>query len=110
MQPATILLLLSCFLGTACHRGPIVPLAPLDVASRDPIHEHLKMASCYALEATWSRHKAEESANRVLVYERLFGRESDWVAGAQLLAQFYEDAAREQDRQAVLHLELAHKR
>jgi hypothetical protein len=32
------------------------------------------------------------------------------VAGAQMLTRFYEDAAKEQDRQANQHLELAGRR
>jgi hypothetical protein len=57
-----------------------------------------------------SRQKAEEQASLVLVYGRLFGYDSEWVSGAQLLTQFYEEVAREQDRQASLHLELAGRR
>lgn len=110
MQAATIMLLLGILLGTACHRGPIIPLAPLHTASYDPSQDHPKMASYYVHEAMLSHHMAEELANRVVVYERLFGRESDWVAGTKLLTQFYEEAAREQDRQATLHLELAGRR
>lgn len=110
MLPPTRMLLIGLLLGTACHRGPIVPLVSLHTASHDPSQDHLKIASYYAREAARSREKAEELANRVVVYERLFGRESDWVAGTQLLAQFYEEAAREQDRQTNLHRELADKR
>jgi hypothetical protein len=35
-----------------------------------------------------------EALNRKDVYERLFGRESEWVTAIRLLAQFYEDVAR----------------
>jgi hypothetical protein len=42
-----------------------------------------------------------------VVYEGLFGRESEWVTGTRLLKQFYEEVAREQDRLADLHLELS---
>lgn len=107
MPPLTLMLLIGLLLATACHRGPIVPLVPLHTGSYDPYQDHMKMAHYYAHEATLSHQKAEELANRIVVYERLFGRESDWVAGTQLLAQFYQEAAREQDRQANLHLELA---
>ncbi|HEU4686620.1 MAG TPA: hypothetical protein VFS39_19085 [Nitrospira sp.] len=105
-QTATLVLALA-LLVSACNRG--LP-SSLDTASLDPSQDHLKIASYYTREAALSRQKAEEQANRALVYERLFGPESDWVTGAKLLAQYYEDAARDQDRQASLHLELAGRR
>ncbi|HJY80851.1 MAG TPA: hypothetical protein VKK81_07190 [Candidatus Binatia bacterium] len=110
MPPLTLLLLIGLLLATACHRGPVVPFVPLHTRSHDPYQDHMTMAKYYANEATLSHQKAEELANRIVVYERLFGRESDWVTGTHLLAQFYEEAAREQDRQANLHLELAGRR
>ena len=53
---------------------------------------------------------AEEQVNRAFVYERVFGADSDWVTSARLLAQFYENSAREQERQANWHLEMAGQR
>jgi ribonuclease HI len=94
-------------LASGCHRGPILPLASTDIASRDPTQDHVKMASFYVREAMRSRELAEEQANRAVVYERLFGPGSDWVTGARLLNQFYENSAREQERQADWHLEMA---
>ncbi len=44
---------------------------------------------------------------RVAVYERLFGSDSEWVSGARTLADFYEQAAREQERLAGKHASLA---
>lgn len=96
--------------STACHQGPILPLAPLDTTSRDPTQDHLKMASIYVNQAMRSRELAEENLNRALVYERVFGRDSDWVSSARLLAQFYENSAREQERQANWHLDMAGQR
>ncbi|HJT20103.1 MAG TPA: hypothetical protein VJ746_06510 [Nitrospira sp.] len=104
MRMTAVLLCVGLLLMSGCSRG--LP-APLDTESMDPNADHLKIASYYTREAMLSRQKAEEQANRVLVYEQVFGRESDWVSGAKILVQFYEDAAREQDRQANLHLELA---
>ena len=98
MPPLTLLLLIGLLLATACHRGPVVPFVPLHTRTHDPYQDHMTMAKYYANEATLSHQKAEELANRIVVYERLFGRESDWVTGTHLLAQFYEEAAREQDR------------
>ena len=52
-----------------------------------------------------SRQMAHDLSHRALMYERLFGPKSDWVEGTRLLAQFYEDAAAEQERMAARHLE-----
>jgi hypothetical protein len=41
-----------------------------------------------------------------VVYERLFGPESEWVTGARLLAQYYEEAAHEAEQLARRHLKL----
>ena len=68
------------------------------------------MASIYVRQATRFREQSEEQANRARVYESMFGAESDWVSSARLLAQFYEHSAREQERQANWHLEMAGQR
>lgn len=107
MKALTLLFLACLLFATGCNRGL---LAPLDTASLAPNQDHLKIASFYSREAMLSRQKAAEQANRALTYEQLFGPDSDWVTGAQMLTRFYEDAAREQDRQAGLHLELAGRR
>ena len=99
VSAVTILLFLACLIAAACHRGPILPLAPLHTASRDPAQDHVSLASMYVRQATRSRELADEQANRALVYERLFGADSDWVSSAKLLARFYENAAREQEQQ-----------
>ena len=109
-QAMIVIVFLACLALAACHRGPILPLAPLDSASRDPTQDHVKMASLYVRQAMRSRELAEEQANRAFVYERVFGAESDWVSSARLLAQFYETSAREQERQANWHLEMAGQR
>jgi hypothetical protein len=44
---------------------------------------------------------------RALIYERLFGAESEWVSSTRVLARSYEDAASEHERLAQQHLELA---
>ena len=98
-----VLILLVCFCVSGCSRGSTVVLDP---ASHDPGQDHWAIASYYSREAALSRQQAEALANRVVVYERLFGRESDWVSGTRLLMQYYEEAAHEQDRLADLHLEL----
>jgi hypothetical protein len=102
-----LILLFGVLLMLGCARGPT---AVLDLVSRDPGQDHWAIASYYTRQAVTSRQQAEELSNQALVYERLFGRESDWVVGIRLLVQFYEEAAREQDRLADLHLELGRSR
>ena len=107
MHQPIFVLLLGVLLVSGCTRGPT---AVLDPASRDPGQDHWAIASYYSHEAAASRQQAEEMTHRAVVYEGLFGRESDWVTGTRLLAQFYEEAAREQDRLVDLHLELGRGR
>src|SRR5689334_24908228 len=111
MRLLIVIMFTACLVVTACHRGPILPLASVDTSSRnDPTQDHMKMASYYVRQATRSWEMAGEQANRASVYERMFGAESDWVSSARLLSQFYENEAREQERQANWHLEMAGKR
>lgn len=89
--------------GLSCARPP----GPLDLTSQDPSQDQRKIASYHTQQAVALRLKAEELSQRVLVYERLFGGESEWVSGARLLVQFYEDEAKEQERLADWHLGIA---
>ena len=107
MYPPVLVFLLSLFLMSGCTRGSTsVP----DLVSHDPGQDHWAIASYYSRQAAMSRQQAEEMTERAVIYERLFGRESDWVTGTRLLEQFYEETAREQDRLADLHLELGRGR
>ena len=103
MYPPVFVLLLSFLLVSGCARGPT---ALLDPTSRDPGQDHWAIAAYYSRQAAESRQQAEALTGSIVAYERLFGPESDWVTGTRLLVQFYEDAAREQERLADLHLEL----
>ena len=103
MHAAILVLLLAIFLQSGCSGGPA---APLDMTALNPGHDHGKIAAYYRHEAVVSRQQAEELTHRALVYEWLFGRESEWVTGTRLLAQFYEEAAREEERLASRHLRL----
>ena len=107
MYSPVLILLFSVLLLSGCSRGPTTVLDPV---SHDPDQDHWAIASYYTREAATSRQQAEEMASQTVVYERLFGRESDWVVGTQLLAQFYEEMAREQDRLADVHLKLSRDR
>jgi hypothetical protein len=99
----TLVIFLGVLLLSGCTGGST---AVLDLGSQDSEQDHWAIASYYSREAALSRQQAEEMINRVAIYERLFGPESDWVAGTRLLVQFYEEEAREQERLADLHLEL----
>ena len=103
MHAAVLVLFLAIFLQPGCSGRP-TPL--LDPASRESGQDHWTIAAYYSRQAAVSRQEAEVLTTRIAVYERLFGPESEWVTGTRLLAQFYEEAAHEQDRLADLHLEL----
>src|SRR5262245_64379743 len=98
-----LVLVLGFLLISGCARGPT---ALLDPTSPDPGQDHWAIAAYYSRQATESRQQAEALTGSIVAYERLFGPESEWVTGTRFLVQFYEDAAREQDRLAELHLEV----
>jgi hypothetical protein len=98
---------LAALLLTVAGLGCARPGTPLDLTSLDSSQDQQKIATYHRREAVLFRLKAEEAAERLVVYERLFGPESEWVAGVRLLVQFYEDAAKEQERQADWHLGIA---
>jgi hypothetical protein len=96
------MLLWSLMLWSCVGVGP-----PLDLSSLDPSQDQWRIAEYYSREAARHRQKSQELYARILIYERLFGAESEWVVGTRLLAQSYEDAAIEHERSAYMHLELA---
>ena len=104
MQPALLVLLLAVFLQPGCSR---ISTVPLDLTTPDQNEDQGKIATYYRHEAAVARQQAEELNHRAMVYERLFGPESEWVTGTRLLAQFYEDAAREAEQLAQRHLKFA---
>ena len=63
------------------------------------------IARYYQNEAFRYRQQAEASDARAQMYERMFGRESDWVSGAKLLAESYRLAADDRERLAQEHLQ-----
>ena len=107
MHPPVLVFLLGFVLVSGCTSSPTAVLDPI---SRDPGQDHWAIASYYTREAAVSRQQVEELTDRAVLYEGLFGRESDWVAGTKLLVQFYQEMALEQDRLADLHLKLSRKK
>jgi hypothetical protein len=97
------MVVVGCLMVAGCSRYS----APLELTTMDPSQDQWKIAAYYSQEADKLRQKAEELSARAAVYERLFGPESDWVTGTRLLAQSYEEAARDHERLAEQHLELA---
>ena len=106
-HPPVLILLLGFVLVLGCSSGPTDVLDPV---SRNPGQDHEAIATYYTREAALSRQQVEELNDRTVLYEGLFGRESDWVVGTKLLVKFYQEMALEQDRLADLHLKLSKKK
>ena len=104
-HPPVLILLIGFVLVSGCSSADV-----LDLVSRDPGQDHGAIASYYTREATLSRQQVEELTDRAVLYEGLFGRQSDWVTGTTLLVKFYQEMALEQDRLAELHLKLSRKK
>ena len=81
--------------GRTCSRSLVgfLPLAfavlgcahgsePLDLTSPNPASDQRKIANYYSREAEFFRLKADELSQRIVVYEGLFGPDSEWVKGA----------------------------
>ena len=104
-HPPVLILLLGFVLVSGCSSADV-----LDLGSRDPGQDHGAIASYYTREAALSRQQIEELTDRAVLYEGLFGQQSDWVTGTKLLVKFYQEMALEQDRLADLHLKLSRKK
>ncbi|MDF0642396.1 MAG: hypothetical protein P0111_00075 [Nitrospira sp.] len=101
---------------TSCTRSH----EPLALDSYDPSHDGRTIATYHANQAKTLHKKAEDISEQAAAYERLFGPDSEWVIGARLLAQYYEEEAKEaegsarryrgarDDRQAP-HIDLHHR-
>lgn len=105
-RSSLIRLALLLALGVAITKGYTRPGAELDLTAYDQTQDQRKIAQYYSQEAARLQQKSEEMSARTVVYERLFGPDSDWVAGTRLLAQSYEEAAKEHERIAGKHLGL----
>jgi hypothetical protein len=104
-HPPVLILLLGFVLVSGCSSADV-----RDLVSRDPGQDHGAIASYYTREAALSRQQVEELTDRAVLYEGLFGPQSDWVTGTKLLVRFYQEMALEQDRLAELHLKLGRKK
>ena len=80
MHRPALILLLGVLLVSGCTGGS---RTVQNLTSYDPSHDHWAIASYYSRQAAMSRQQAEEITSRVATYERLFGRESDWVTGTR---------------------------
>ncbi len=78
--------------------------APLSLDSQVPSRDGPQIAAYYAQEAMVLHKKAEDLSEQAAAYERLFGRDSDWASGARLLAEYYEEEAKEKHRLAARYL------
>ena len=104
-HPPVLILLLGFVLASGCSSADV-----RDLVSRDPGQDHGAIASYYTREAALSRQQVEELTDRAVLYEGLFGPQSDWVTGTKFLVKFYQEMALEQDRLADLHLKLSRKK
>jgi len=105
-RPGTISLVAAACTAIGC----VSVTTPLSLTSPDSTADQRKIADYYRQDALFFRLKAREMAERIVTYQSLFGAESEWVNGARLLEQFYENAAKEQDHQTLLHLSIADDR
>lgn len=92
-------LLLWCLVGIA----GCASYEPMDMSSYDPSYDQKAIASIYRNQAVAMREKANAQATAAAHYESLFGSEADFVAGALLLARYYQQTAQELDRIAEAH-------
>jgi hypothetical protein len=105
MSPKVALLLtLGALVMSSCTTS--TTKKELELTSVHPADDHRKIATYYSQEAVRLRQVSEDLTVRIDVYERLFGDTSDWVSGTRLLGQSYQEAAKEFERKANIHLEL----
>jgi len=94
------LAILTMLLVSSCGgRSGSYELATIDSAANQCI-----IAKYHSQEATRLRRKAHDLAGQARIYATVFGSESEWTTGTQLLAQSYLEAAEEQERLAEEHV------
>jgi hypothetical protein len=80
-----------------------------ELSSYAPAADQRALANYHREEVQRLKQKSEELQARAEQYDRLFGPASEWAQGARLLAQFYDDASREQARLAEQHINFTHE-
>src|SRR5919201_734289 len=102
----------------SCRPAAIVLMVlPVTACVSSPGNDHAVLESSgvldvgaleYQREAALYREKSAALLERAALYERIFGPQSDWVTGTRMLAAFYEDEARDRERQAARRKESSH--
>ena len=98
-------LIVVCVLAAAGCAQSVAPIE--DMGSFDPSLDQMAFADSYRAEAVALKEKAAALAETVVRYEHLFGPQSDLVSGARQLSQYYVEAAKELERRAEAHAEVA---
>jgi hypothetical protein len=92
-----VFVLITCMFDLhGCSASPKL----LDFNAVETADERRAVSEFYRKEAIMFRQKADELAERVIAYRPLFGEESDWVTGARLLVEYYQQEARDRQRLA----------
>ena len=95
-----VFVLVTCMLTLhGCSASPKF----LDFNAAETADERRAVSEFYRKEAVMFRQKADEMAERATAYGPLFGEDSDWVAGARLLGEYYQQEARDRQRLADLY-------
>lgn len=88
---------------TTAINGPLTPRKPdvrVNHGGTAKRRDREDLAVYHKGRAADLRQKAESLLNRAWLYDELFGSESDWAVSTRNLAQYYENAARQQERLA----------
>jgi hypothetical protein len=75
----------------------------MEMISYDSAHDQQAIAGYYRNQANVMREKANAQITAAARYEGLFGPDDDLVSGARLLADYYEQTAKELERVAEAH-------
>lgn len=95
------------FLVVSLYAGCVPAGAPLEMTSFDPSHDQWAIAGYYHEQAQAMRQRASELRNTAELYEDLFGPDSAEVRSTRMLAEFYEEAARQRESAAQAHAEVS---
>ncbi len=90
-----VFVLITCMFNLhGCSASPKL----LDFNAAETADERRAISEFYRKEAIMFRQKADEMQERATAYRPLFGEESDWVTGARLLGEYYQQEARDRQR------------